>query len=164
MARISTFRARRRSAAERHALIPLKREIGSVDPISRRKYVQEFADSFQTYERVISKPSLMRFCAQADILLVSDFHALDRCQFFLCELLEDLATHDRPVVLLLEAIFTHQQPVVDAWQRQEISDGELRHRLRFNVEWGYEWEPFLHALKVARGLRIPIHGADCPPR
>ena len=164
MAKISTFRARRRSAAERHALIPLQREIGSVDPISRRKYVQEFIDAFQNYERVISKQSLMHFCAQADTLLVSDFHALDQCQFFLCELLEELATHPRRVVLLMEAIFRHHQPVIDAWQAGEISDGELRHRLRFNLEWGYEWEPFLHTLKVARSLRVPIYGADCPPR
>ncbi|HWC19601.1 MAG TPA: ChaN family lipoprotein [Terriglobales bacterium] len=164
MANISTFRARRRSAAERHALIPLQREIGSVDPISRRKYVQEFIDAFQSYERVISKETLMRFCAEADTLLVSDFHALDTCQFFLCELLEELAGRERPLVLLLEAIFARDQLVIDAWQRQEISDGELRQRLRFDIDWGYEWEPFLHTLKVARSLRIPIYGADCPPR
>ena len=164
MAKVSTFRARRRSAAERHALIPLQREIGAVDPISRRKYVQEFIDAFPSYERVISKESLMRFCAEADALLVSDFHALDTCQFFLCELLEELATRERPVVLLLEAIFSRDQQIVDAWQRQEISDGELRQRIRFNFDWGYEWEPFLHTLKVARTLGIPIFGADCPPR
>ncbi|HVH88023.1 MAG TPA: ChaN family lipoprotein, partial [Terriglobales bacterium] len=164
MAKPSTFRARRRSAAERHALIPLQREIGSVDPISRRKYVQEFLEAFQTYERVISKDTLMRFCARADTLLVSDFHALDTCQFFLCELLDELASGSRPVVLLLEAIFTRDQHILDAWQTGTICDGELRQRLRFNIEWGYEWEPFLHTLNTARALGIPIYGADCAPR
>ena len=165
MSRRSTFRARRRSVAQRHALVPLRREIGAIDPLSRRKYIQEFTQAFQTYERAISRDSLLRFCAEADTLLVSDFHALDACQFFLCELLEELsAIQPRPLVLLLEAVFTRDQHIVDEWQREEISDDELRQRLHFETEWGYEWEPFLHTLKLARGLSIPIFGADCAPR
>src|SRR6185312_11827477 len=165
MSKLSTFRGRRRSAAQKHALAPLRREIGAIDPLSRRKYVQEFAGAFQRYERAISRDTLLRFCAEADTLLVSDFHALDACQFFLCELLEELsAIQQRPLVLLLEAVFTRDQHILDEWQRQEISDGELRQRLHFETEWGYEWEPFLHTLKIARGLNIPIYGADCPPR
>ncbi len=151
--------------AQIHALAPLRREIGAIDPLSRRKYIQEFTEAFQTYERALSRDSLLRFCAEADTLLVSDFHALDACQFFLCELLEELsAIQQRPLVLLLEAVFTRDQHIVDEWQRGEISDDELRLRLHFEIEWGYEWEPFLHTLKIARGLNIPIYGADCAPR
>ena len=165
MAKLSTFRARRRSAAEKHALLPLQREIGSIDRLSRRKYLQDFTDAYKSYERVISKDSLLRFCSEADTLLVSDFHALDSCQFFLCEVLEDLSRmQQRPLVLLLEAIFTRDQHIVDEWQANATSDAELRQRLRFDVDWGYDWEPFLHTLKVARELRIPIYGADCAPR
>jgi len=165
MSKLSTFRARRRSAAQKHALAPLRREIGAFDPLSRRKYVQEFTQAFQRYERAISRDTLLRFCAEADTLLVSDFHALDACQFFLCELLEELsAIQQRPLVLLLEAVFTRDQHILDEWQQQEISDDELRQRLHFETEWGYEWEPFLHTLKIARGLAIPVYGADCAPR
>lgn len=165
MSKLSTFRARRRSAAQKHALAPLRREISAIDPLSRRKYVQEFTQAFQTYQRAISRDTLLRFCAEADTLLVSDFHALDACQFFLCELLEELsANQQRPLVLLLEAVFTRDQHILDEWQEGEISDDELRQRLHFEIEWGYEWEPFLHTLKIARGLSIPVYGADCAPR
>lgn len=165
MSKLSTFRARRRNAAQRHVLAPLRREIGAIDPLGRRKYVQEFTQAFQRYERAISRETLLRFCAEADTLLVSDFHALDACQFFLCELMEDLtAIQQRPLVLLLEAVFTRDQHILEEWQRQEISDDELRQRLHFETEWGYEWEPFLHSLKIARGLGVPIYGADCAPR
>ncbi len=161
----STFRARRRSVAQKHALAPLRREIGAIDPLTRRKYVQEFTEAFQRYERAISRETLLRFCAAADTLLVSDFHALDACQFFLCELMEELiAIQQRPLVLLLEAVFTRDQHILDEWQGQEISDDELRQRLHFEAEWGYEWEPFLHTLKIARDLKISVYGADCAPR
>ncbi|MBV9435976.1 MAG: ChaN family lipoprotein, partial [Acidobacteria bacterium] len=165
MTKLSHFRARRRSAAEKRLLLPLQREIGSVDRLSRRKYLQEFNQAYPRYERIIPKSELFRFCAQAGTLLISDFHALDTCQFFLCEVLEELAqSQARPLVLLLEAVFTRDQHIVDEWQAGRISDGELKSRLRFVLEWGYEWEPFLHTLKVARDLDIPIIGADCPPR
>ena len=114
MAKLSTFRARRRSAAEKRALLPLQRHIGSVDRLSRRKYLQDFTEAYQTYERVISKEAFQRFCAEADTLLESDFHALDSCLFFLCGLLEEFASTRRPIVLLLEAIFTRDQHLRDA--------------------------------------------------
>ena len=164
-AKASTFRARRRSAAERRVLLPLQREIGAVDRLSRRKYVQSFNQAYQTYERVIGNEDVFRFCATADTLLISDFHALDSCQFFLCDVLEQLSTaQSRPLALLLEAVFTRDQHILDEWQAEAISDAELRQRLRFTLDWGYEWEPFLHTLKVARALGIPIFGADCAPR
>jgi hypothetical protein len=143
----------------------LQREIGAVDGLSRRKYLQDFTEAYRTYQRVMSKEQLIGFCAGAGSLLVSDFHALDSCQFFLCELLEQIAeVQTRPLVLLLEAIFTRDQHILDEWQVDEISDSELRQRLRFALDWGYEWEPFLHTLKIARNLHIPIFGADCGPR
>jgi heme-binding uptake protein ChaN (Tiki superfamily) len=161
----STFRARRRSAAQKHALAPLRRAIGAIDPLGRRKYLQEFTQAFQKYERAISRETLLRFCAEADTLLVSDFHALDACEFFLCELMEELtAIQQRALVLMMEAVFTRDQHILDEWQQREISDDELRQRLHFEAEWGYEWEPFLHTLKIARDLKIPIYGADCAPR
>jgi len=165
MAKLSTFRARRRSAAEKRVLLPLQRQIGSIDRLSRRKYLQDFSEAYQSYERVITKDALLDFCTKADALLVSDFHALDTCQRFLCELLEQLSiTQPRSVVLLLEAIFTRDQHIMDEWQAGTISDRELRQRLRFDADWGYAWEPFLETLKTARTLGMRIYGADCVPR
>jgi hypothetical protein len=96
---------------------------------------------------------------------VSDFHALESCQAFLVTLLQQLSNRQsRPIVLLLETIFTRDQHIVDEWQTGAISDGELRQRIRFDADWGYAWEPFLRMLKVARSLGIAICGADCSPR
>jgi len=90
---------------------------------------------------------------------------LDTCQQFLCELLEQISvTQTCPVVLLLEAIFTRDQHIIDEWQTGATSDRELRQRLRFDADWGYAWEPFLRTLKTARALGIRIYGADCAPR
>lgn len=162
--KLCTFRARRRSAAEKRVLLPMQRHISSIDGVSRLKYVQEFTEAFKSYQRPISSDELLRFCRDSDILLISDFHALDACQHFLAQLLERLARGDRRLVLLLETVFTRDQHILDEWQAGTIGDRELRKRLRFDLDWGYEWEPFLSTLKAARALGIPLRGCDCWPR
>jgi hypothetical protein len=165
MQRTSIARARRRSAAERHVLVPLQRHIGVFDRVSRQKYVQDFTEAYRTYIRILSKEDLFRFCCEADILLISDFHAVESCQAFLREVVQELSkSQSRPMVLLLETIFTRDQHILDEWQAGTISDSELRQRIRFDTDWGYAWEPILETLKTARALGIPIYGADCPPR
>lgn len=164
MGKLCTFRARRRSAAEKRVLLPIQRHISSIDGVSRLKYVQEFTEAFKSYQRPISFEELLRFCLETDILLVSDFHALDTCQDFLAALVEQLARGERRLVLLLETVFTRDQHILDEWQAGMIADRELRKRLRFDLDWGYEWEPFLNTLKAARARTIPVYGCDCWPR
>jgi Uncharacterized iron-regulated protein len=162
--KLCTFRARRRSAAEKRVLLPIQRHISSIDGVSRLKYVQEFTDAFKSYQQPISYEELLRFCRGSDVLLVSDFHALDSCQQFLTSLLEQLAPGPRPLVLMLEMVFTRDQHILDEWQAGTIDDRELRRRLRFDLDWGYAWEPFLNTLKAARARGVPIYGNDCWPR
>src|SRR5205085_5703 len=75
-----------------------------------------------------------------------------------------LSAAGRPLLLALEMVFTRDQRVLDEWQRDATGNRELRHRLRFDAEWGYAWEPVLHLLETARSLAVPIFGVDCHPR
>ena len=71
MATASNLRLRR-SAAQLHALVGVERDIRAQDPTARRKYVQDFSRAFQTYQRVLDRGGLERFCNESDILLVGD--------------------------------------------------------------------------------------------
>jgi hypothetical protein len=48
--------------------------------------------------------------------------------------------------------------------RGEIDDDELRERIRFDLDWGYYWEPFRELLVTARQHAVGIYGLDCMPR
>ena len=50
-------------------------------------------------------------------------------------------TGDRPVVLGVETI-GRDQHIVDEWWRREIDEEEFRQRIRFDLDWGYDWAPF----------------------
>ncbi len=101
----------------------------------------------------------------ADIVLIGDYHALPAAQRFAATLLEERAQPgDRPVVLGLETIFSRDQHILDEWWRREIDAEELQQRIRFDLDWGYDWAPFYELLVTAREHADAIYGLDCMPR
>jgi hypothetical protein len=164
MASISSLRLRR-SEAQMHALAGVEREIRINDPNGRRKYLQDFSQAFQSYESVIDRQQLGAEVRRGDIVLIGDYHALPAAQRFAATLLEERAQPgDRPVVLGLETIFSRDQHILDEWWRREIEAEELRQRIRFDLDWGYDWAPFYELLVTAREHADAIYGLDCMPR
>ncbi len=119
--------------------------------------------AFRLTMSVLTPEQLNSKIAAADILLIGDYHALPASQRFAAQLIEQLAS-TRPVALGLEAVLSRDQRILDAWWRREIGEEELRQRLRFDREWGYEWEPCYELLTAARDHGEGIYGLDCMPR
>ncbi|MFZ0799516.1 MAG: ChaN family lipoprotein [Terriglobales bacterium] len=154
----------RRSAAQLHAIASVEREIRAIDPASGRKYLRDFRDAYRSYEKVLAAGDVRREVAKAGIVLVGDYHALPNSQRYLASLLCDLRRHRRPVVLGVETIFSRDQHILDEWFRDEIDEAELHQRIRFELDWGYDWTPFYELLSAARDHGASIYGLDCMPR
>jgi hypothetical protein len=155
----------RRSAAQLHALAGVEREIRAQDSHSRRKYLREFNQAFQNYDSVLNPQQLQTVLHAADVVLVGDYHALPVAQRYAASLLEQRAlAGDRPVVLGVETIFARDQHILDEWWRREIDESELRQRIRFDLDWGYDWTPVYELLVTARDHGDALYGLDCMPR
>ena len=154
----------RRSAAQLHAIASVEREIRAIDPASGRKYLRDFREAYRSYEKVLAAGDVRREVANAGIVLVGDYHALPNSQRYLASLLCDLRRRHRPVVLGVETIFSRDQHILDEWFRGEIEEAELRQRIRFELDWGYDWTPFYELLSAARDHGASIYGLDCMPR
>jgi uncharacterized iron-regulated protein len=155
----------RRSEAQLHALAGVEREIRINDPNGRRKYLRDYSQAFRSYESVIDRQELNASMRGADVVLIGDYHALPAAQRFAASMLEERAQPgDRPVVLGLETIFSRDQHILDEWWRREIDAAELQQRIRFDLDWGYDWAPFYELLVTAREHAEAIHGLDCMPR
>lgn len=164
MANLSQLRARR-SAGQRHALESVEREIRANDHNGRRKYLRDFSNAYRTYEGVLDAGQVQEAVRGADVALIADYHALPASQRFAGSLLEHCALlGDRPVVLGVETIFARDQHILDEWWRREIDESELRERMRFQLDWGYDWDPFYELLVTAREHADAIYGLDCMPR
>jgi hypothetical protein len=148
-----------------HALEEVEREIRSQDSHGRRKYLREFNGAFRTYESVLSGDEVPVALRPCDIVLIGDYHALPASQRCAASLLEHRAmVGDRPVVLGVETIFARDQHILDEWWRREIDEDELRQRIRFDLDWGYDWTPFYELLVSARDNAEALYGLDCMPR
>jgi mRNA degradation ribonuclease J1/J2 len=75
MATTSTLRLRR-NAAQLHALAEVERTIRATDPNSRRKYLREFTEAFQSYHSVLNAAQVRERLTSSSIVLVGDYHAL----------------------------------------------------------------------------------------
>jgi hypothetical protein len=154
----------RRSAAQLQALAQVEKQIRSTDPHIRRKYLRSFTEAFRKYSEVLSPEDLAAELVSADVLLLGDYHALPRSQEFAAELVEQLSSVGREVVLGLELLYARDQRVLNEWGAGTISDDELRQRVRYDREWGYAWEPVIDLLRRARDFNAKIYGLDCMPR
>lgn len=164
MGSVCTIRARRCTAAQQLALRQVKRQINATDPHRRLKYLCDFTEAYLDYDRVLTTPELEQKFRSADVLLVGDYHALAASQNFAAELLARLASAGRPVILALEMVFARDQRMLDRWFRGEISEDELRSGIRYDEEWGYDWEPFAQVLRLAPQHSCGVYGIDSGPR
>jgi uncharacterized iron-regulated protein len=161
----SSHLRQQRSAAQLYAISQVEREVRAADPHSGGKYIRVFAEAFQTYRSRLSCSGLLDELLQADVLLVADYHALPASQHYTASLIEQLsAAPQRPLVLALEAIYARDQRVLDEWRNGQIAERELRSRIRFDLDWGFDWNPFLHLLTAARRRGARLYGLDAAPR
>jgi hypothetical protein len=164
MASTANLRSRR-SAAQLQALAGVVREIRAQDSHSRRKYLREFSQAFRSYDSLLDSQQVRDAVQAADLVLIGDYHALPAAQRYAASLIENRAlAGDRPVVLGVETIFARDQHILEEWWRREIDESELRQRIRFDLDWGYDWTPFYELLSAARDHSEGIYGLDCMPR
>src|ERR1700736_3812076 len=155
----------RRSAAQLHALAGVEREIRAHDSHSRRKYLREFNQAFRSYDSILDSEQTQNVLYSADVVLIGDYHALPAAQRYAASLLEQRAlAGDRRVVLGVETIFARDQHILEEWWCREIDENELRQRIRFDLDWGYDWTPFHELLVTARDHADAVYGLDCMPR
>jgi uncharacterized iron-regulated protein len=154
----------RRSAAQLHALVGVEREIRTYDHAGGRKYLRDFRDAYRSYEKVLTPGQVRTEIVHAEVVLVADYHALPSSQRYLASLIRDPELHRRPLVLGVETIFSRDQHIVDEWLRGEIDEAEFRQRIRFDLDWGYDWTPFYELLSAARDHAVGLYGLDCMPR
>src|ERR1700751_2804288 len=121
----------RQTAAQMHALASVRREMRRTDSAHGRKYVREFTEAFRNYDSILQASELEEKLAAATTILIGAYHALPASQRFATELIEKIA-HKRRIVLGIEAVLSRDQAVLDAWWRRELSEAQLRQKLRFD--------------------------------
>ena len=159
-----TPQVREELAFHRRMVSLLKREIARIDPNASRRYIREFKQEFSRLREVSSYDDLVIACFRADVVYIGDYHALPAAQAFAARILREIASRSRHVILAVEMVYGRNQRILDRWMAGEIDDSEFKRRIRYDLEWGYDWESFRQLFDVARDYGVRVFGVDCPPR
>jgi len=142
----------------------IKREISRIDPNTSRRYIRDFIEEFRKLEEVVSYDDLVIACYRADVVYLGDYHALPSSQAFAAKLVREIASRSRHVILAVEMVYGRNQLALDRWMAGELDDEEFKRRIRYDLEWGYDWAGFRQIFDAARDYGLTVFGIDCPPR
>jgi len=151
-------------ALQRATVARLKKDILGVDRNARKRYIRDFHEEFDRLEAPSSFDDLIVACFKADIVYIGDYHALPASQEFAARLLREIAARSGEVVLCLEMVYTRSQKVLDRFMAGEIGEAEFLKGIRYELDWGYDWNSFRRLFDAARENRVAIAGIDCEPR
>lgn len=151
-------------AFQKAAVARLKKDILGIDRNSRRRYIRDFREEFSRFQEVSSLDDLTVACYKAGIVYIGDYHALPASQEFAARLLKDLASRSTEVILCMEMVYARSQKVLDRYMRGEMAEAEFLKAIRYDLDWGYDWNSFRKLFEVAREHGVAVHGIDCEPR
>ena len=157
-------RIREEVAFQKAAVSRLKREIRGTDRNSRRSYIRQFHEDFGDYESISSLDDLTIACYKAGVVYIGDYHALAASQQFAAELLHDIASRSRETVLCVELVHGRHQDALDRFMSGAIGEAEFLKRIRYDAEWGYDWDAFRTLFDTAREMGLSVYGIDSGPR
>ena len=160
----SSPQIREEIALQRATVARLKKDILGVDRNARKKYIREFHDEFSRIEGPSSFDDLVVACYKADIVYIGDYHALPASQEFAARLLREVADRSREVVLCVEMVYARSQKILDRYMAGQIDDAEFLKGIRYDLDWGYDWQSFRKIFEAAREHRLPVYGIDSEPR
>ena len=151
-------------ALQRATVARLKRDILGVDRNARKRYIRDFHEEFDRLQSASSFDDLVVACYKADIVYIGDYHALPASQEFAARLLREIAERSREVVLCMEMVYTRNQRILDRYMSGEVGDAEFLKGIRYDLDWGYDWNAFRRLFDTAREHRLAVAGIDCEPR
>jgi len=161
---VPTSQLREEIAFHRRMVSLIRREIFRIDPHASKRYIREFTEEFNRLSAISSYDDLVIACFKADVVYLGDYHALPSSQAFAARLLKEVASRSRHVILAVEMVYGRNQRVLDRWMAGEIGDEEFKRRIRYDLEWGYDWNGFRQIFEAARDYGVKAFGIDCPPR
>ena len=97
--------------------------------------------------------------AGAGVVYLGEYHTLQQHHDLQARILADLAQRGKPLVLGMEQLESFQQPVVDRFNRGELSFDQLAEAIQWSRRWpGYQqYQPIVEA---ARKFKVPLLGLN----
>lgn len=119
------------------------------------QYAKELAQPW----RAVNKEDLYDSFAQADIVLLGDFHALQQSQRGHLRVLRDWPKPSG-LVLAVEFFQARHQKVLEDYLAGRLPEETFLAKIAWEKSWGFPWEHYKPIVEWARKNRVPLVGIN----
>lgn len=137
----------------------VRRAIGSQSP-ELTAYYNAYKREFRGPSRLITKETLLSACSKSDIVLLGDYHTFSQSQKAALRLLRELISGNRKLALSLELVRATDQPILNAFMRDEITEKEFLEKIEYSKSWGFRWENFRPLFEFAKANHLEVLGLN----
>ncbi len=152
----SKQRLREVIALKRAAVRRIQNGIGEFTVSSGGKYIRDFNREFQTFQAICQADVILEEASDANLVWIGDYHALSRGQNYAAQFVRELAGRNLNLALAVEPVFARSQNVLERWMSGKISEQEFLDGIRYDQEWGCDWNGYKAIFDTARELKIPV--------
>lgn len=118
-------------------------------------YNQEFSKKWQA----ATKEDLWAQIAQAQVVLIGDFHALHQSQKAQGRVLRGLPK-GREIILAVEFFEAADQEKIDKYLSGKLSEKEFLKGVQWQTRWGFPWEHYRPLLRWAQKNKVSVCGIN----
>jgi uncharacterized iron-regulated protein len=142
-----------------------RQSVGTLSP-TLRKYYLEYQREFSDYTGVSSRSELLHAFIRSDILICGDYHTLRQAQRtalrLLVEAVEAVRLRGKHPVLALEMLRHSDTGAAALYLSGELDESRFLKQIRFDRNWGFQWENYRPLFKLAREKGIRVIGLNMP--
>jgi hypothetical protein len=132
---------------------------------SSQNDIRHYRKNFESYGRrnfaTATMSSLNKKILENKLILLGDFHTFDHCVKNLVRVLHLLAKNNRNVVLGLEMLTTADQPLVDSFLSNHITELEFLESIHLRSLWMFPWTHYKTIFDFAKNNpKVIIRGVN----
>jgi hypothetical protein len=142
-----------------------RQSVGTLSP-TLRKYYLEYQREFSDYTGVSSRSELVQAFIRSDILICGDYHTLRQAQRtalrLLVEAVDEVRRRGKQPLLALEMLRFSDSGAAARYLSGELTEAQFLQAIRFDRNWGFQWENYRPLFEFARERGIRIVGLNMP--
>lgn len=157
--RTSELRDSRRLLASIKRLI---REVQGPEDPEIRAYYRPYSDELERARtKLMEEKDFLTLCAEASVVLVGDFHALDQAQRTFLSLLEGLEALGKTPAIALEMVDAGRDDALARYVKGRSRDCDFLEEIDYFKHWGFDFSHYKPILDHARRRQLRVNGINC---
>ena len=132
-----------------------------VKELDFESYEKRYRRKVAKYDSIATDDDMMKEVSKADIIYVGDYHTCNQSQRSFLRILKKVVKKKKNIALGLELIHEVNQPILDKYMEEKISEKVFLKRAGFHQHWIFDlWDNFRPIFDFAKYHDLEVIALD----